>query len=62
MEANIVIENKEGQFYVYLVYKLSEEVNTPIRQFIDVLETEPAANDFAKSFVSNLQKSVQNLK
>ncbi|MDN4106143.1 hypothetical protein [Paenibacillus polymyxa] len=57
-----MIESKEGQFYVYLVYKVSEEIYTPIRQFIDVLETEPAANDFAKSFVLNLQKSVQNLK
>ncbi|MFF2533817.1 hypothetical protein ACFVS2_33845 [Brevibacillus sp. NPDC058079] len=61
MEANIVIENTDNQFYEYLVYKLFEEVNTPIRHLIDVVESEAIANDVAKSFVNCLQKSVRRL-
>ncbi|MDQ0896406.1 hypothetical protein QFZ80_000234 [Paenibacillus sp. V4I7] len=54
----MVVQNQDGKFYVYLVYKLFEDVNTPLRHFIDLFDTETEAKEFSKKFVVLLQESV----
>lgn len=57
MESYMWIKNDDGNYAVYLVYKLFEDQNTPIRQFLDVKDSKEEAEEFARSFKMVLNSS-----
>ncbi|MVP02112.1 hypothetical protein [Paenibacillus lutrae] len=57
MEAYMWIKNDDENYAVYLVYKLFEDQNTPMRQFLDVKDSKEEAEEFARSFTGLLNSS-----
>jgi len=49
MEAYMWIKNDGENCAVYLVYKLFEDQNTPMRQFLGVMDSKEEAEKFART-------------
>lgn len=57
MEAYIWVKNNGENYAVYLVYKLFEDQNTPMRHFLDFKDSIEEAEEFARSFTRLLNNS-----